>query len=134
MGFKGLVEGEKDQQEIEKEDCSRKRGKENREGEKRVNQKTRHSDGSQRAAGRNARMRDQAEPVHGHEHAIDAGECNPEMNLAERFVQASAKKFGEPEKQGAKTGERRRNATDQMEMAGDETLPAATGGKTQARQ
>src|SRR5260370_39329546 len=134
IAVQNFFAAEKAPQEIDKEESLRENGKENRDGDESVNRRTRHSDGSQRAAGRNARMRDQAEPVHGHEHAIDAGECNPEMNLAERFVQAAAKKFGEPEKQGAKNGERRRHAHDQMEMAGDEIVADGSGGEIEARQ
>jgi len=44
------------------------------------------------------RVRDQAEPVHGREDAVDAGERQPEMNFAERFVQAASENLGEPEK------------------------------------
>src|SRR5260370_40602522 len=79
-------------------------------------------------------MGDRAEPVHGHEHALGAGKGSPEMKLAERFVQAAAKKFGEPEKQGAKNGERRRHAHDQMEMAGDEIVADGSGGEIVTRQ
>src|SRR5713226_7734842 len=56
------------------------------------------------------------------------------MNLAERFVQATAKKFGEPEKQGAKNGECRGHAHDQMEMAGDEIVADGSGGEIVARE
>src|SRR3989440_1994366 len=80
-------------------------------------------------------MGDQAEPVHGHENAIDAGERQPEMNFAERLVQAAAKKFGKPEKQRAKNGERRGDAHDEMEMAGDEIVAdGGSGGEIVARQ
>src|SRR5205814_10544168 len=73
-------------------------------------------------------MGDQAEPVHGHENAIDAGERQPEMNFDERLVQAATKKFGEPEKQRAKNGERRGDAHDEMEMAGDELVADCRSG------
>src|SRR5207302_10610716 len=80
-------------------------------------------------------MCDATEPVHGHENAIDAGEGQPEMNFAERLVQAAAKKFGEPEKQRAKNGERRGHAHDQMEMAGDEIVAdGGSGGEIVARE
>src|SRR3982074_1857952 len=79
-------------------------------------------------------MRDQAEPVHGHEDAVDAGEGQPEMNFAERFVQAAAKKFGEPEKQCAENGECRRDAHDKMEMAGDEIVADGSDGEVMARE
>src|SRR5258708_7492101 len=79
-------------------------------------------------------MGDQAEPVHRHEDGVDAGEGQPEMNLAERFVQAAAKKFGEPEKQGAENGECRRDAHDEMEMAGDEIVADCSGGEIVARE
>src|SRR5438046_6098500 len=80
-------------------------------------------------------MGDQAEPVHGHENAIDAGERQPEMNFAERLVQAATKKFGEPEKQRAKNGERRGDAHDEMEMAGDEIVAdCGSGGEIAARE
>src|SRR2546427_12045784 len=73
-------------------------------------------------------MRDQAEPVHGHEDAVDACKRQPEMNLAERFVQPAAKQFGKPEKQRAKNGECCRHAHDEMEMAGDEIVADGCGG------
>src|SRR3989442_14697623 len=79
-------------------------------------------------------MRDQAQPVHGHEYAVDAGEGQPEMNFAERLVQAAAKKFRKPEKQRAKNGECRRDAHDEMEMAGDEIVAHNSGGEIVARQ
>src|SRR6266852_6275028 len=56
------------------------------------------------------------------------------MNLAERFVQATAEKFGEPEKQGAKNGECRGHAHDQMEMAGDEIVADGSGGEIVTRE
>src|SRR5207302_2194696 len=57
------------------------------------------------------------------------------MNFAERFVQAAAKKFGKPEKQRAKNGERRGHAHDQMEMAGDEIVAdSRSGGEIAARE
>src|SRR5260370_539553 len=56
------------------------------------------------------------------------------MNFAERFVQAAAKEFGEPEKQCAKNRECRRDAHDKMEMAGDEIVADGTGGKIVARE
>src|SRR2546430_16446929 len=64
-------------------------------------------------------MGDQPKPVHGHEDTVDAGEGNPEVEFAQRLVQAAAKKFGEPEEQGAKNGEGGRDAHDKMEKAGD---------------
>src|SRR6266566_351806 len=80
-------------------------------------------------------MRDQPQPVHGHKDAIDAGEGQPEMNFAEWLVQAATKEFGEPEKQRAKNGKRRRDAHDEMEMAGDEIVAdGGSGGKIVARQ
>src|SRR5713226_8151455 len=79
-------------------------------------------------------MGDQAEPVHRHEDGVDAGEGQPEMNLAERFVQAAAKKFGEPEKQGAENSECRRDAHDEMEMAGNEIVADGSGGEIVARE
>src|SRR2546428_9125770 len=79
-------------------------------------------------------MRDQAQPVHGHEYAVDAGEGQPEMNFAERLVQAAAKKFRKPEKQRAKNGECRRDAHDEMEMAGDEIVAHNSGGEIVAGQ
>src|SRR2546429_5584736 len=72
-------------------------------------------------------MGDQPKPVHGHEDTVDAGEGNPEVEFAQRLVQAAAKKFGEPEEQGAKNGEGGRDAHDQMEMAGDKI--AANGSR-----
>src|SRR5712664_800070 len=74
-------------------------------------------------------MGDQAEPVHRHEDAVDAGKGNPEMEFAERFVQAAAKKFGEPEKQCAKNGKRGRDAHDEMEMTGDEIVADGSSGE-----
>src|SRR2546430_15186488 len=80
-------------------------------------------------------MGDETEPVHGHENAVDASEGQPEMKFAERLVQATAKKFGEPEKQRAKNGERRGDAHDEMEMAGDEIVAdGGSGGEIVARQ
>src|SRR2546426_12545000 len=79
-------------------------------------------------------MCDQAEPVHGHEDAVDACKRQPEMNLAERFVQPAAKQFGKPEKQRAKNGECRRDAHDEMEMAGDEIVADGSSGGIVARQ
>src|SRR5713101_9181398 len=79
-------------------------------------------------------MRDQAEPVHRHEDTVDAGEGNPEVEFAKRLVQAAAKKFGEPEKQCAKDGERGRDAHDEMEMAGDEIVADGSGGEIVARE
>src|ERR1700716_2059748 len=77
-------------------------------------------------------MRDQAEPVHGHEDTVDAGESNPEVEFAKRFVQAAAKKFGEPEKQCAKNRERGRDAHHEMEMAGDEIVADGSSGEVMA--
>src|SRR5712692_1047490 len=51
------------------------------------------------------------------------------MNFAESFVQAAAKKFGEPEKQCAKNRECRRNAHDEMKMTSDEIVADGSGGK-----
>src|SRR5882762_4112469 len=51
------------------------------------------------------------------------------MNFAERFVQAAAKKFGEPEKECSKNGESSRDAHHQMEMAGDEVVRDGSGGE-----
>src|SRR5438445_11375511 len=80
-------------------------------------------------------MGDQTEPVHRHEGAVDAGKGQPEMKFAERLVQAAAKKFGEPEKQRAKNGERRGHAHDRMEMAGDEIVAdGGSGGEIAARE
>src|SRR2546426_6372722 len=79
-------------------------------------------------------MCDQAEPVHGHEDAVDACERQPEMNLAERFVQPAAKQFGKPEKQRAKNGECRRDAHDEMEMASDEIVADGSSGEIVAPQ
>src|SRR5881296_1715582 len=80
-------------------------------------------------------MGDETEPVHRHENAVDASEGQPEMKFAERLVQAAAKKFGKPEKQRAKNGERRGDAHDQMEMAGDEIVAdGGSGGEIVARQ
>src|SRR3989442_11276492 len=79
-------------------------------------------------------MCDQAEPVHGHEDAVDACKRQAEMNLAERFVQPAAKQFGKPEKQRAKNGECRRDAHDEMEMAGDEIVADGSSGGIVARQ
>src|SRR6266852_1885175 len=56
------------------------------------------------------------------------------MNFAERFVQTAAKKFREPEKQCAKDRERRGDAHDQMEMAGDEIVANGCGGLIVARE
>ncbi len=72
--------------------------------------------------------------MHGHENAIDAGESEPEMNFAERFVQTASKKFGEPEKQRAENRERRGDAHHQMEMAGDEIVADGGGGEIMARE
>src|SRR5437879_7685536 len=80
-------------------------------------------------------MRDQPEPVHGHENAVDTGESQPEVKFAERLVQAAAKKFGEPEKQRAENGEGRSDAHDEMEMAGDEIVAdGSSRGEILARQ
>src|SRR6266481_7193854 len=74
-------------------------------------------------------MRDQAEPVHGHENAVDANEGQPEMDFAERLVQSAAKHFGESEKQGAENGQRRCDSHDEVEMAGDKIVADGSGGK-----
>src|SRR5258707_905833 len=80
-------------------------------------------------------MGDQPEPVHGHENTVDAGEGQPEMKFAERFVQAAAKKFREPEKECAENGECRSDAHDEVEMAGDEIVAdGGSGGEIVARQ
>src|SRR5437879_9534714 len=80
-------------------------------------------------------MGDQTEPVHRHEGAVDASKGQPEMKFAERLVQAAAKKFGKPEKQRAENGERRGDAHDEMEMAGDEIVAdGGSGGEIAARQ
>src|SRR2546422_11400710 len=79
-------------------------------------------------------MCDQAEPVHGHEDAVDACKRQPEMNLAERFVQPAAKQFGKPEKQRAKNGECRRDDHDEMEMASDEIVADGRSGEIVAPQ
>src|SRR5215467_2461821 len=54
-----------------------------------------------------ARAIEQSQPMHGHEDAIDAGEGEPEMDLAKRFVQGPAKQLWKPKKQGGEDGERR---------------------------
>src|ERR1700739_3351964 len=74
-------------------------------------------------------MRDQAQPVHGHEDRVDAGKGHPEVSFAKRLVQASAKQLGEPEKQCAKNGKRCGHAHDVMEMAGDEIVADGSSGK-----
>src|SRR6266446_1189618 len=80
-------------------------------------------------------MGDQPEPVHGHENTVDAGEGQPEMKFAERYVQAAAKKFREPEKECAENGECRSDAHDEVEMAGDEIVAdGGSGGEIVARQ
>src|ERR1700694_5585276 len=79
-------------------------------------------------------MRDQAEPVHGHENEIDAYEGKPEMNFAERFIEAAAKEFREPKKERAQDRESRRNAHDQMEVAGDEIVADGSGREVVARE
>src|SRR2546423_615769 len=74
-------------------------------------------------------MGDQTEPVHGHKDAVNAGEGDPEVQFAKRLVQAATEKFGEPEKQCAKNGERGCDAHDEMEMAGDEIVADGSGGE-----
>src|SRR5712692_10090455 len=56
------------------------------------------------------------------------------MNLAERFVQAAAKQFWEPEKQCAKNGECRGDAHDEMKMPGDEIVADGSSGEIVARE
>src|SRR5258707_10196809 len=70
--------------------------------------------------------------MHGHEDTVDAGEGDPEVEFAKRFVQAAPKKFGEPEKQCAKNRERGRDAHDEMEMAGDEIVADGSSGEVMA--
>src|SRR5260370_42194659 len=70
--------------------------------------------------------------MHGHGDAVDAGEGEPEMNLAERFVQAAAKHFREPEKQGGENRECGGDAHDEMEMAGDEIVTDSGSGEIMA--
>src|SRR5207302_8389892 len=56
------------------------------------------------------------------------------MNFAERFVQAAAKKFGEPEKHSAKNGGCRRYAHYEMKMAGDEIVANGSSGEIMASE
>ena len=74
----------------------------------------------------------QAEPVQGHEDKIDAGEGEPEMNLAKRLVEPAAEEFWKPEKQGAKDGEGGGDAHDEMEMSGDKFVADGCGGEIAA--
>ena len=79
-------------------------------------------------------MGHQAKPMHGHEHAIDSGECEPEMKFAKRFVQPAPEHLGKPEKQCAKDCEGSSDAHHQMEMAGDEIVADGSGGEIVARE
>lgn len=47
-------------------------------------------------------VRHQAEPVHGHEDAVDTGKSDPEVQFAERLVEAATKHFWKPEKSAPK--------------------------------
>src|SRR5580692_10218559 len=79
-------------------------------------------------------MGNQTQPVHWHEDTIDADEGDPEMDLAEAFVEASAKHFGEPKEQGAQHRERRGDAHHEVEVSGNEVVAHRGGSEIVTRQ
>src|SRR5258708_26120640 len=129
VAFKDAFAAEEAPQKIDEENSLREHGEKNGECNERANGTDDRGDGGHATAGVRVRVRDEAEPVHGHEDAVDAGEGQPEMNFTERLVQAAAKHFGEPEEQRAKNGERGGDAHDEMEMAGNEIVADGRGGE-----
>jgi len=105
-----------------------KNSEENGDGNEGANRRTGGGNGGQRAAGGNARVRDQAKPMHGHEDTVDAGEGNPEVKFTSGSFRRRPKSLG-PEKQCAKNCERGRDAHNEMEMAGDEIVADGSGGE-----
>ena len=72
--------------------------------------------------------------MHGHEDAIDPGERQPEVNFAERLIEAAAKHFGKPEEQGAEYGKCRGNTHDQVKVTSDEVVTRRGSGKVLTRE
>ena len=63
-----------------------------------------------------ARVAGQSQVMHGHEDGVHADEGEPEVDLADAFIQEAPEHFGEPEIESGKHAEDRGNAHDQVEM------------------
>src|SRR5207247_1628012 len=61
-----------------------------------------------------------ADNVHRKEHAVNADESQPKMNLSERFIHEPAEHFREPEIQTAECRKQRSNCHHKMEVGDDE--------------
>src|SRR6185437_1041280 len=81
---------------------------------------------------RHTRVGHQAEPVHGHEDAVDSRESEPEVKFAERFIETARKDFWKPEKKSAENCKGSSDAHYQMEVAGDEIVADGTSGEVVA--
>src|SRR5208282_2352211 len=76
----------------------------------------------------------QAEPVHGHEHTINSCKSEPEVQLAEGFVEMAREYFWKPEKKSAKDCECGGNAHHEMKVAGDEFVADGSSGEIVAHE